>query len=198
MNDHSAGRAQRLIDSGEIDDVLDELGQRILTGAIVGLDGATEHLAEQLLNSRLDHRDTHGSVEHIAAALARHVWSNCERTARRWEGQTTDTDRLLTAFAELENAGIASGLFTDWKTMNVPQEQRGAVLVRRDDWQDLSFLRRKRLTISFMGLNGDGAEIGPELTRALRAAGLAASAPNHGKVTVQVLWKWHVQGFVNV
>ncbi|MCK7638217.1 DUF6891 domain-containing protein [Corynebacterium pygosceleis] len=192
MNDRTAEQAQHLIDSGEIDDVLDELGQRIINGAVTELTDATDHLTEQLLNSRLDHRDARGSVEHISGALAGHVWANCARTARRWADQTTDPDRLLAAFAELNRAGIVSGLFTNWKAMEITPEHRGAVLVRRDDWQDLSFLHRRRLTISFVGVSEDESEVGRELTRALRAAGLAASAPNHGKVTVRLLWKWHV------
>ncbi|MBI8990128.1 DUF6891 domain-containing protein [Corynebacterium meridianum] len=197
MNDQTTEKAQHLIDSGEIDDVLDELGQRILNGAIVELEEATEHLVEQLLNSRLDCRDTRGSVTDVSEVLARHVWGNCERTARRWADQTTDADRLLAAFAALRDAGIVSGMFTNWRAMDIPPESRGAVLIRRDEWQDLSFLRRRRLPVSFAGVTEDEAEIGLELTRAFREAGLAASAPNHGKVTVRVLWKWHVPELAN-
>ena len=197
MNDQTTEKAQHLIDSGEIDDVLDELGQRILNGAIVELEDATDHLAEQLLNSRVDCRDARGSVVHVSEALARHVWGNCERTARPWADQETDSDRLLAAFAALRESGIVSGLFTNWKAMDIPPECRGAVLVRRDDWQDLSFLRKRRLTINFAGVAEDESDIGLELTGALREAGLAASAPNHGKVTVRLLWKWHVPELVN-
>ncbi|MFC4157196.1 hypothetical protein ACFOX2_09855 [Corynebacterium marambiense] len=69
---------------------------------------------------------------------------------------------------------------------------RGAVLVRSDDWRDLSLLRRRRLTITVTGISEDETETGLELTRVLREVGLAASVSNHCKVTVRVLWKWHV------
>ncbi|MEZ2190555.1 hypothetical protein [Corynebacterium sp. CCM 9204] len=198
MDEHTAEQAQHLIDSGEIDDILDEMGQRIINGSITRLDEASDHLAEQLLNSRLDCRDARGSVENVSEALARRVWGTCQRTARRWADEETDVDRLLAAFAELHESGIVSALFSDWKSMAITSDHRGAVLVRRDDWQDLSFLHRRRLTLSYVGAADDEAEIGRELTAALRGAGLPASAPHHGRVTVRVLWKWHVPDLVTV
>ncbi|MBI9001174.1 hypothetical protein M0E87_08700 [Corynebacterium sp. CCM 9185] len=122
MNDRTAEKSRHLIDNREIDDVLDQLGHRILNGAIVKVNDATDHLVEPLLNSPPDCRDARGSMEHIPQARARPVWRNYERSDRPWADQTTDADRLLTAFAGLRETGIVSGLFTNWKAMHIPAE----------------------------------------------------------------------------
>ena len=138
-----------------------------------------------------DTDDPDADLEELAEELATHVWRECREIAQAWDGETTDADRVLTAFVALEERRIAVGLFTDWS--DIEPRARGGVLIWVNEWENLSHDEQRPLRIGYVAYDeATDAEIASDLVAALRDAGLDPSEPADGTVTVPVLWRWHV------
>lgn len=139
-----------------------------------------------------DTDDPDADLEELAEELAAHVWQNCREIAQAWDDETTDADRVLTAFSALQERRIAVGMFTDWA--DIEPRERGGVLVWVNDWENLSHEEQRPLRIGYVAYDeATDAEIASDLVAALRDAGLEPSEPAEGSVTVPVLWRWHVE-----
>lgn len=139
-----------------------------------------------------DTDDPDADLEELAEELAAHVWQNCREIAQTWDNETTDADRVLTAFSALQERRIAAGMFTDWA--DIEPRERGGVLIWVNDWENLSHEEQRPLRIGYVAYDeATDAEIASDLVAALRDAGLEPSEPAEGSVTVPVLWRWHVE-----
>ena len=176
--------AAALLTAEENADVIADLRQRILMGDMGNLEEAEEYLLEALEDADEDATP--------ADEVVRHLWTECHHLAQQWEDEQTDVDRLMDAFEHLVDQDISCGLFTDWASLELTDEDKGGVLVWVNAWEDLSHEEPRDLIIGYTGTGASDEEVGDALVAALRAQGLEPQEPVDSSVRVPVLWRWPV------
>lgn len=178
---------QAILDNDDYQKTLDDVRERIMTGDIDELEDAVDLIIEGL-------EGTEDEIEEDAAEqLATRIWAECAQTAEEWAEDTTDVDKVMTAFEALAEKDIVVGLYTDWPSLELSDEDRGGVLVWVNEWENLSHEEVRSLRIGYMGMAEDDDTIGAELVEALTEAGLKPEPPAESLVAVPVLWRWHVE-----
>lgn len=181
--------ARRVLASEEATDVIEDLHQRMLTGSMLDPDEAEEFMAEGLEDTAAAPEDEE-ELEEVTAELSRALARDCGSLWRSWEGQETDVRRLFRAFNTLiDDKDISCGLFTDWPSLELTDEERGGVLVWVNAWEDLSPFEERELMIGYVGQTASDEEVGRDLFDALVGAGLRPQEPVDGSVIVPVLWR---------
>lgn len=171
--------------------VIEDLAHRILCGDIIFVSEAEEHFLEGVENEGLLPDGVDDAAD-IAGPLVGQIWRWCETTAQDWAGEHTDVDRVIEAFENLAERGIAAGVFVDFADLELDETFPGGVVIWVNEWENLDPRERCDLTITFAGLAEPDGTIGRALVEALREAGLEPEEPEDETVTVPVVWKWHV------
>ncbi|MGA4508082.1 DUF6891 domain-containing protein [Propionibacteriaceae bacterium G1746] len=179
-------QAQAFLDNSDVDWVIDEVRQRIMTGDLDDLDVTADLLLEgaEQEDASLD--------DETAEELTTHLWAESLDTAEEWADRTTDVDRVMAAFESLVEQDISVGVFVDWPEMELQDDDRGGVVIWVNEWERMSWTETTEIAIHFAGVTSSDAEIGQALFDALTAAGLKPGAPQDGSLALPVLWQWHV------
>ncbi|MFD0865959.1 DUF6891 domain-containing protein [Tessaracoccus lubricantis] len=128
-----------------------------MNGDVDYIEDATEMLLEALDDEDVEVDDD------SAEELARQLWSECLAASEQWVDDVTDVDRVVEAFEELEERGIAYGIFMDWSDIQPVEPDRGRVLIWVNEWENLSHEEVRDLRIGYTGTGAPDDEVAAEL-----------------------------------
>ncbi len=126
--------------------------------------------------------------------FVRSVWNETAQQALAWQDETTDVDRLESAFAQLREQDVVVEEFSEWAEMEDDEDDLGAVITPFQVIEDL-VLGPVRLPILYRSLRGDDEQLAHAVEAAFREQGLRVTrdGEGHGLLYVDLTWHPHIE-----